>query len=151
MDTTSNQLLYLDQQVVNNNNTHTYTNNRLTVLCPGLPWWAGTRKVKPIWILLKQETVHIAPDHDSTPPLSFLQARCPSCHLTNSVKALKAKKAAHTWLPSVGFRSWSRFLAVSLQVTWVINTVVGCHYFPPGPQLPSRPLRGLLPILLLGE
>jgi len=25
--------------------------------CPGLPRWAGTRKVKPIWILLKQETV----------------------------------------------------------------------------------------------
>ena len=24
---------------------------------PGLPEWAGTRKVKPIWILLKQETV----------------------------------------------------------------------------------------------
>ena len=35
-------------------NTHTY---RLTALCPGLPTWAGTRKVKPIWILLKQETV----------------------------------------------------------------------------------------------
>jgi len=26
-------------------------------LCPGLPGWASTRKVKPIWILLKQETV----------------------------------------------------------------------------------------------
>jgi len=26
-------------------------------LCPGLPGWAGTRKAKPIWILLKQETV----------------------------------------------------------------------------------------------
>ena len=25
--------------------------------CPGLPGWAGTRKAKPIWILLKQETV----------------------------------------------------------------------------------------------
>ena len=25
--------------------------------CPGLPGWAGTRKVKPIWILLEQETV----------------------------------------------------------------------------------------------
>jgi len=25
-------------------------------LCPELPGWAGTRKVKPIWILLKQET-----------------------------------------------------------------------------------------------
>ena len=25
--------------------------------CPGLPGWAGTRKIKPIWILLKLETV----------------------------------------------------------------------------------------------
>ena len=25
------------------------------------------------------------------------------------------------------------------------------HYFPPGLQLPLQPLRGLLPILLLGE
>ena len=24
---------------------------------PGLPGWAGTRKLKPIWILLKQETL----------------------------------------------------------------------------------------------
>ena len=36
-------------------NTHTHT--RLTALFPGLPGWVGTRKVKPIWILLKQETV----------------------------------------------------------------------------------------------
>jgi len=42
------------------------------------------------------------------------------------------KKVAHTRLPSVGFHSWSRFLAVSLQVTWVINPAVDCHYFPPG-------------------
>jgi len=34
----------------------------------------------------------LQPDnHASTPPpLSFLQAGCPSCHPTNSVKALKA-------------------------------------------------------------
>jgi len=31
-----------------------------------------------------------ADNHTSTPPLSFLQAGCPSCHPTNSVKALKA-------------------------------------------------------------
>jgi len=37
------------------NNTHTHT--RLTASFPGLPGWAGTRKVKPIWVLLKQETV----------------------------------------------------------------------------------------------
>ena len=34
-----------------------HTHTRLTALCPGLPRSAGTRKVKPIWILLKQETV----------------------------------------------------------------------------------------------
>ena len=36
---------------------HTHTHTRLTALFPGLPGWASTRKVKPIWILLKQETV----------------------------------------------------------------------------------------------
>jgi len=60
-------------------------------------------------------------NHASTPPL----AGCPSCRPTNSVKALQAMR--------------------------VINPVAGCHYFLPGPQLPSQPLSGLLPILLLGE
>ena len=38
-------------------------------------------------------SLHLAPDryHASTPPLSFLQAGCPSCPPTNSVKALKAQ------------------------------------------------------------
>jgi len=31
-------------------------------------------------------------NHASTPPLSFLQAGCPSCRPTNSVKTLKAKQ-----------------------------------------------------------
>ena len=38
--------------------------------------------------------IPVHPDHQwltaSTPPLSFLQAGCPSCRPTNSVKALKA-------------------------------------------------------------
>ena len=47
------------------------THTRLTALFPGLPRWATTRKVKPIWILLKQVAVasagpyaslHLAPD-----------------------------------------------------------------------------------------
>jgi len=50
-------------------------------------------------------------------------------------------KVAHTRLPSVGFHSWSRFLAVSLQMMWVTNPAVGCHYFSPGLQLPPQPLR----------
>ena len=32
--------------------THTHTHTRLTALCPGLPGWASTRKVKPVWISL---------------------------------------------------------------------------------------------------
>jgi len=43
------------QQV--NWNTHTHPFNGPF---PGLPGWAGTRKVKPIWILLKHETVAVA-------------------------------------------------------------------------------------------
>jgi len=35
-------------------------------------------------------TSHQTDNHASTPLLSFLQAGCPSCHPTNSVKALKA-------------------------------------------------------------
>jgi len=79
--------------------------NRLMTICPGLSDWAGTRKVKPIWIywskrdsewqwhLLGYMQICTSPqtvNHANTPPLSFLQAGCPSCCPTNSVKALKA-------------------------------------------------------------
>ena len=70
------------------------------------------------------------------------------CVINKTSKKVEVKVAS-TRLPSVGFRSWSRFLAVSLQVVWVINPTVGCHYFLPGLQLPPQPLRELLPILLL--
>jgi len=41
-------------------------------------------------------------NHTSTSPLSFLQAGCPSCRPTNSVKALKAQYKhvqAYKYLP----------------------------------------------------
>jgi len=72
---------------------------------PRLPGWVGTRKVKPIWILLMQETVSgsgiswavckSAPrSRQITTPAPhhsvFSQAGCPSCRPTDSVKALKA-------------------------------------------------------------
>ena len=37
--------------------TYSEIHTHLTALFPGLPRSAGTRQVKPIWILLKQETV----------------------------------------------------------------------------------------------
>ena len=85
--------------------THTHTHTRLTALSPGLPGWAGTRKVKPVWLSLKQEAasgsgiswaicksaprsrqITMPAPHHSV----FLQAGCPFCRPTNSVKALKA-------------------------------------------------------------
>ena len=86
--------------VMFNCHTHPFTGT-----FPGLPRWAGTRKVKPIWILLEQETVsssgiswatcNSAPrSRQTTMPAPhhsvFLQAGCPSCRPTISVKALKA-------------------------------------------------------------
>ena len=87
--------------------THTHT--RLMALFPGLPRWASTRKEKPILILPKQETLSgsgiswavckSAPRSRQitmpAPHYSFLQAGCPSCRPTNSVKALKAKHGDH--------------------------------------------------------
>jgi len=75
--------------------THTHT--RLTALCPGLPVWAGsTRKVKPIWILLKQETLSgsgiswaVCKSAPRSRPITtpvLLQAGCPSCRQQTASK-----------------------------------------------------------------
>jgi len=48
---------------------------------------SGTQSAGPYANLTLPQTDNYA----STRPLSFLQAGCPSCHPTNSVKALKAK------------------------------------------------------------
>ena len=44
--------------------------------------WNKFRQLVPLLTSLQTD------NHASTPPLSFLQAECPSCHPTNSVKAL---------------------------------------------------------------
>ena len=67
---------------------HTTTHTRLKALCPGLPGWASTRKEKPIWILLKQETV-------SGIGISWAIYKS-APRPTNSVKALKAILIIHT-------------------------------------------------------
>ena len=56
---------------------------------------------------------------------------------------------------SIGLRADPGFLAVSLQMTLVISSVVGCHFFPPGPRLLSQPKisppLGWYQIILLGD
>jgi len=49
-------------------------------------------------------------NHASTPPLSFLQAGCPSCRPTNSIKALKAKTKTTATQLSVIFGEVSSLL-----------------------------------------
>ena len=86
-------------------------------LCPGLPEWASSRKVKPIWILLKQETVSgsgirwvickSAPRSSqiSTPAPHrslFLQARYPSFRLKSRKKQKQQEK---TTTKSTNYRS----------------------------------------------
>jgi len=76
-------------QVFNMNNNNT----SLTALCPGLPRWAGTRKVKTIWILLSKRqwvTVASAPTYAS---LHLTLHRYPSQHRHHSkVFSMKWKK-----------------------------------------------------------
>ena len=53
-------------------------------------------------------------DHETSATVSRILVLCMLCGVVKKVKV------AHTRLPSVGSRSWSPFLAISLQVTWVI-------------------------------
>jgi len=81
------------------NNTHTYT--RLTALCPGLPRYQKGKTNLDIteardsewqWHQLGHMQICTSlqtNNRASIPPLSFVQARCPSCRPTNSVKALQ--------------------------------------------------------------
>ena len=51
-------------------------------------------------------------NHTSNPPLSFLETGCPSCHPTNSVKALKAY-----WLQS---NQWNICNYIIQSVQWTV-------------------------------
>jgi len=46
--------------------------------------------------------------HSDTPPLSFLQAGCPSCRPTNSIKALKALLVLPTYIQTVSGDQYSQ-------------------------------------------
>ena len=106
-----------------------YFYNHLTAAFPGQPFqyqkgktnldFAGARDSEWQWHQLGHMQVCTSlqtDNHASTPPVCFLQARCPSCHTTNSVKALKAFLTSE--------KTWNRLHIVERQqgqhaVCWV--------------------------------
>jgi len=85
--------------VVNNDNTHTHLFNgplsgttRVSRYQKGKTNLDITEARDSEWQWHQQVCTSLQTDnHASTTPLSFLLAGCPSCHPTNSIKALKAK------------------------------------------------------------
>jgi len=71
-------------------------------------------------------------NHTSTPPLSFLQAGCPSCHPTNSVKALKATITS----PSVQLTNpdFTRRVAAEVEMV-VLSVCIDCGLYIVGSSL----------------
>ena len=107
----------LNRVVPDNTHTHTHTHTHpFNGPFPGLPRWASTRKVKPVWILVKQETVSgsgiswaicksASYSRQTTTPAPhhyvFYRPDALSCRPINSVKALKAhspRQRAVKWL-----------------------------------------------------
>ena len=127
------------------NNIHidyTHTHPWLMALRPGLPGRALTRQVKPIWILMKQETVSgsgiswaicksaprsrqitmPAPHHSV-----FLQAGCPFCRPTNSVKALMARHNIH-----IEYKAVKQFATCLTAMATHMPYRITQHYLPFG-------------------
>jgi len=55
-------------------------------------------------------------NHANTPPLSFLQAGCPSCRPTNSIKALKALDMEQKYVTVLCIPLVTSALCVGLQL-----------------------------------
>ena len=96
--------------------THTHTHSHFMSLSPGPPWWAGARRELldfrvQVKINRGRHTDHPVGRHSiqtnqCLPPPSphFLQAGCPSCRLTNSVKALKEPLMAVIYQPWIDYK-----------------------------------------------
>ena len=115
--------------------THTHTHTRTPILRPfvqdypggpvperwnqsGFYWskrqWVAVASAGPYAICTLLQT----DNHASTPPLSFLQAGCPSCRPTNSVIALNCISIVrYCWKTQVSFISYRNWHVGSRQKT----------------------------------
>ena len=130
-----------NQQCQSTAGSITHTRTRLTALCQGLPRWAGTRKVKPIWILLKQETVSgsviswaicksahrsrqitmPAPHHS----IFYRPDALPAAQPTVSKHWRQYKCSIFTRWDFLLQEAWSDFTCGQVSAVWVVSR--GCH------------------------
>jgi len=77
----------------------------LTAFCPRLPRWAGTRKVKPIWILLKWQSapcsrqITMPTPPPLLPPNQQRRSTEGCCHTNNCLKHQNHRQAK-SWIMS---------------------------------------------------
>ena len=113
--------------------THTHTHTRLTALCPGLPRRAGTRKVKPIWILLKQETVSGSGIHwalcKSAPRSRQITMPAPHCSVFYRPDALSAAQptVSKHWRQSWQHQNKRKILQLLLMLLLLLFSCCVCQ------------------------
>ena len=119
--------------------TQTHTHTCLTALFPRLPRWAGNRKVKPIWILLKQETVSGSGISwaicKSAPSSRHVTMPAPYHSVFYRLDALPAAQptASKHWRPACMPTTLQSYFGFGLVVTfvnfvwWMVCEFVGCN------------------------
>ena len=114
-------------KVVYTTHAHTHTHRNLD--------FTGARDSEWQWHQLGHRPMQVCTslqtdNHASTPPLSFLQAGCPSCCPTNSVKALKANKVVYTrldvylWHAGCGCCGWRYVSSASVHGPEQRSTII---------------------------
>ena len=113
-----------------------HTHTCLTALFLGIPRWAGNRKVKPIWILLKQETVSgsgiswtickSAPrSRHLAPPLSFFTGRMPFLPPNQQRQSTEGTQFYSSYVCMLCALTYPGFAnEISLESTWTVSTCV---------------------------
>ena len=99
---------------------HTHTHTRLTALFPGLQAVSGSGI---IWAICKSASRSRQITMPALYHSSFLQARCPSCRPTNSVKALKA-----TNLQIEANSHIDKIMRESRGAKWINNVSLHLHH-----------------------
>jgi len=111
--------------------TYIHTHTHLTAVCLGLPGWAGSRKVKPIWILLKQEIVSgsgISRSICKSAPRSR-QTTTPAPHHSvfycpDALPAAQPTASFRSWGPAFIWPSWCHCHQMVSLLCWLVQIIL---------------------------